>query len=77
MDSFAQHLVALFSASEITASDLSSLRKEACEKTNACLALDGVFQNELTLDMQSRWITGQTSTDERIASINARFKKQE
>jgi hypothetical protein len=77
MDAFTQHLFELVARGKDSPSDLSSLRKEACEKTNACLALDGVFQNELTLDMQTRWISGQTSTDERIASINARFKKQE
>lgn len=49
-------------------------KKVACAATNACLALDGLFQNEVSLDLQRRWISGEISIEQRISMIEARYK---
>lgn len=52
----------------------SSVKKIACAATNACLALDGLFQNEVSLDLQKRWISGEITTEQRVSMIEARYK---
>ena len=77
MDSYSERLLQLYQReSDKHQSEAISLRKEACSITNACLALDGEFQTELTLDLQSRWIAGEITTEQRIASIQNRLKDQ-
>lgn len=49
-------------------------KKSACSATNACLALDGAFQNEVSLDLQRRWISGEITTEQRVSLISARYK---
>jgi hypothetical protein len=74
---YESHLAAIYvglAHHSISEDQGSAAKKVACAATNACLALDGLFQNEVSLDLQKRWISGEITTEQRISMIEARYK---